>query len=321
MTMNELPYITILSPAYNKGATIKRTFESLKAQTCFNFEWLIVNDGSTDNTQDIVDTFKTSLFPIRVIHKKNEGLNRTFNLGVRESKGYLVLRLDPDDYLLPTAIEQVIAHQQTLEDNPQLCAVCFLTQFSNNRIVGYHPYSVPTISNFIDYRIKDKAFGDRLEVVKRSVFIEYPMIEIENEKFCLESLMWNSIAEHYNALYIPTAIYVREYNEVSITSNLTNVLRNNPKGTMLTYSHYINVLRRKQSEGYKVQKDIIKNTINYYRFALSTKEKLSVIISKIPLSLTLLYFIPGLMLCCIDSLSPKFINKVLNKLRRNALNT
>ena len=86
MNMNELPYITILSPAYNKGATIERTFESLKAQTCFNFEWLIVNDGSTDNTQKIVDEFKTSLFPIRVIHKKNEGLNRTFNLGVRESK-------------------------------------------------------------------------------------------------------------------------------------------------------------------------------------------------------------------------------------------
>lgn len=319
--MDELPYITILSPAYNKGATIERTFESLKVQTCFNFEWLIVNDGSTDNTQKIVDEFKTSLFPIRVIHKKNEGLNRTFNLGVRESKGYLILRLDPDDYLLPTAIEQVMAHKQVLENNSQLCAVCFLTQFGNNRIVGYHPYSIPTISNFIDYRIKDKALGDRLEVVKRSVLIEYPMIEIENEKFCLESLMWNSIAEHYNALYIPTAIYVREYNEVSITSNLTNVLRNNPKGTMLTYSHYINVLRRKQSEGYKVQKDIIKNSINYYRFALSTKEKRSVIISKIPLSLTLLCFIPGVMLCCIDSLSPKFINKVLNKLRRNALNT
>ena len=54
--------ITVLSPAYNKGATIERTFESLKAQTCFDFEWLIVNDGSTDNTQNIVDTFKTSLF-------------------------------------------------------------------------------------------------------------------------------------------------------------------------------------------------------------------------------------------------------------------
>ena len=108
--MNKTPYITILSPAYNKGETITRTFESLKRQTCFDFEWLIVNDGSTDNTQSLIETFQTDLFIIRIINKNNEGLNRTFNLGVRESKGELVLRLDPDDYLVPTAIEQVMLY-------------------------------------------------------------------------------------------------------------------------------------------------------------------------------------------------------------------
>lgn len=319
--MNGTPYITVLSPAYNKGETIARTFESLQSQTCFDFEWLIVNDGSTDNTQTLIDSFQTDLFPIRIIHKENEGLNRTFNLGVKESKGYLVLRLDPDDYLVPTAIEQVRAYQQTLENDDTLCAVCFLTKFSNNHIVGYHPYQTPTISNFIDYRIKDKALGDRLEVVKRSVFLQFPMIEIENEKFCLESLMWNSIAEHYKALYIPSAIYVREYNEVSITSNLTNILRNNPKGTMLTYSHYIDILRKKQKEGYEVRKEIIKNAVNYYRFAFSTKERLSTIMRKVPLSLTAMAFIPGFMLYCVDSFAPKLVNSILNKLRGNSLNT
>lgn len=318
--MNKTPYITILSPAYNKGETITRTFESLKRQTCFDFEWLIVNDGSTDNTQSLIETFQTDLFIIRIINKNNEGLNRTFNLGVRESRGELVLRLDPDDYLVPTAIEQVMQYKPTIENNSKLCAVCFLTKFNNNNIVGFHPYDTPTISNFIDYRIKDKAKGDRLEVVKRSVFLEFPMIEIPNEKFCLESLMWNHIAEHYDALYIPSAIYVREYNAQSITSNLTKILRTNPKGTMLTYSHYVEILLKKQKEGYKVQNEIIKNTINYFRFALSTKEKLSYIIRQIPICLNLLCFIPGFILYCIDNLNPKIINNTINKLRGNSLN-
>lgn len=318
--MNKTPYITILSPAYNKGKTIARTFESLKKQTCFNFEWLIINDGSTDNTLSLLKTFQTDLFTIRIINKKNEGLNRTFNLGVRESKGELVLRLDPDDYLIPTAIEQVIQYRETLENNSKLCAVCFLTKFSNGNIVGFHPYKTSTISNFIDYRIKDKAKGDRLEVVKRSVFLEFPMIEIPNEKFCLESLMWNRISEHYDALYIPSAIYVREYNDESITSNLTEILRNNPKGTMITYSNHVEVLLKKQKEGYQVRNEVIKNAINYFRFSFSTQEKLSRIISRIPFFLSLLCFIPGLTLYLIDNLNPKIINDTINKLRGNSLN-
>ena len=72
--MNKTPYITILSPAYNKGETITRTFESLKRQTCFDFEWLIVNDGSTDNTQSLIETFQTSKTITSKIHSTHSDL-------------------------------------------------------------------------------------------------------------------------------------------------------------------------------------------------------------------------------------------------------
>ena len=101
------PYITVLTPAYNKGDTIERTFKSLLLQTCFDFEWLIINDGSTDNTDEIVKGFNTEKFLIHYISKENEGVGRTFNEGVQLAKGDLIFRLDPDDYLSRNAIEQI----------------------------------------------------------------------------------------------------------------------------------------------------------------------------------------------------------------------
>ena len=104
--------ITILTPAYNKGKTIERTYQSLLNQTVFDFEWVLINDGSTDDTLDIIKTFQTDKFPIRFTDKQNEGLNRTFNLGVKQAHGDLILRLDPDDYLTEDAVEKVLQYKK-----------------------------------------------------------------------------------------------------------------------------------------------------------------------------------------------------------------
>lgn len=315
--MNNVPTITVLTPAYNKGKTIKRTFESLLNQTCFDFEWVLINDGSTDNTLEVINGFQTDKFPIRFTNKQNEGLNRTYNLGVRLAEGKLIFRLDPDDYLVEDAIESVIQYTQLLDSDDQLCSVAFLTKYSNGKIVGTHPYTEPKRSNFIDYRILDKGRGDRIEVVKREVLLQYPMPEIEGEKFCLESVMQQNIAEEYDALYIPKAIYIREYNEASITSNLVRVFSQNPEGTLLTYSQSVNILVRKQKEGYPVRKEIFKTGINYFRFCLYSKEKMKDIFKKVPKFICFECFVPGMLLYGIDQLNPNWVYNSLFWVRKN----
>lgn len=312
--MEEKRLLTILTPAYNKAATFQRTFDSLLRQTCHDFEWVIVNDGSTDGTKEIIDTFHTDLFPVIVKHKENEGLCKTWNIGVRMATGQLVLRLDPDDYLVDDAVEKVYLYSH-LADSPQVCGIVFLTKFDNGEIVGYHPYKGIVKTNFIDYRLKDNALGDRLEICKRSAFMEFPMPEIDGEKFCLESVMWQHMAEKYDACYIPFPIYVREYNDASITSNLTKVLRANPQGTRLAYAQYIKVLTKAKERNLPVTNLLVRNGINYFRFALSSPKTRAGIFREIPSWVSWLTFVPGCILFMIDSLFPNLVYNVLNRLR------
>ena len=312
--------VTILSPAYNKGKTIRRTFESLLHQTNYQFEWVIVNDGSTDDTQDIISTFHTDKFPIRIFNKENEGLNRTWNKGVKLSRGELIMRVDPDDFITNDAIEQVLKYKPLLDKDEKLCSVVFLTKFSNGKIVGTTPIKTVHRSNFIDYRLVEKAKGDRMEIVKKKIFEENPMPEIEGEKFCLESVMWQNIATHYDALYVPYPIYVREYNEVSITSNLTHVMRSNPKGALLTYSKYIRILLLKKKKGVKVWHELMTNGINYFRYGFCANTSLLRIVKNVPAFITLLFFLPGFIFFVVDTVSPNLVNKLLNIIRGNQLN-
>lgn len=304
-------YITVLSPAYNKEKTIRRSFQSLLKQKCFDFEWLIVNDGSLDNTLDIAKSFNTVLFPIRIINKQNEGLNRTFNRGVKEARGQYILRLDPDDYLTEDAIVCVSNFLKMIKDNDEdICGCAFLTKYDTGNIVGTHPFDNIFKTNFFDYRYKYRAKGDRCEVVKKSVLERFPMPEIEGEKFCRESYMWNCIAQHYSAYYIPRVIYVREYGDSSISANSVRVYSKNPNGMMLCNSQNVSLLLKRNDEKFHLL-DIMRSGINYYRFGLYSRKHFLEIFRGLPILVSLASFLPGLLFYIIDKCNPLFINRLI----------
>ena len=100
--------ITVFTPTYNRGYTLENLFNSLLVQTNKNFEWLIVDDGSTDNTEDLVNRFKdVSSFKIRYIKKKNGGKHTAINCGVNLAEGFLFFIVDSDDQLTKDAIENL----------------------------------------------------------------------------------------------------------------------------------------------------------------------------------------------------------------------
>ena len=309
--------ITVLSPVYNKGRTIQRSYESLLRQTCYDFEWLLINDGSTDNSAEIIKTFHTDKFKIRFVDKENEGLNRTFNLGVKLAKGDLIFRFDTDDYLTDDAIEKVLKYKYLIDDDPMLCSIAFLTKYSNGNIIGYHPYKDIHRSNFTDYRYLDKGKGDRKEVVKRTVFLEFPMLEIDGEKFCSESVMWQRIAAHYDALYIPEAIYVKEYGGDSISANHARIYSKNPVGISLGFVQSIGILMDRKKKGYPVMKELIKTGINYFRYSPFYKESFLKVFKRIPLGVSLACVVPGYICYFVDKLFPSLIYRLLKIIRKD----
>lgn len=295
--------LTIYTPCYNKGKTISRTFNSLLSQTCYDFEWIIINDGSTDDSLNIIQSFNTSKFPIRKINKINEGLSSVMNLATQTAMGDFILRVDGDDWLNSNAVETIHSKLNEYDMNDKsLGGIVFLTEYENGEICGYHPFKDEFKCNFWDYREKYKATGDRAEVFKTKCFKEFPMPSFPNEHFISERYVWNHFSDKYDVIYYNTIIYKREYNEDSITNNWPQIGIKNPKGMQLDLSDY---LQRKIS----IQ-NRIKSSINYFRYSLHSKYGIIKLIKDIPISSTILGIIPGLLLYAIECHNIEFIKKV-----------
>lgn len=97
--------LTIFTPTFNRAHTLPRLYESLLNQTDYNFEWLIVDDGSSDDTSNLIETFKDEKFPIRYIYQNNGGKHIASNVGLKAAKGDIFVVLDSDDWFYPNAVQ------------------------------------------------------------------------------------------------------------------------------------------------------------------------------------------------------------------------
>lgn len=301
--------LTIYTPCYNKGTTIQRTFDSLLQQSCHDFEWIVVNDGSTDNSKVLIDSFITDLFPINKIHKENEGLSSAMNIAVENATGQFVLRLDSDDFLKPDAVETILHYikNDKAVNDPRVGALVFLTCYEDDTLVGTHPFANVTRCNFWDYRQKYKAVGDRAEVFKTDYFRKFPMPQFPNEKFCMESYVWNHFSDHYDAIYYPQKIYVREYLLNSITMLGAKMNINNPKGTQLCLKDYL--IRRLNFVFYFIC------AVRYWRFCPHTHYPLKKLITDIPITATLVGWPLGTILYFLDKFDDKLVAKAKHFLK------
>lgn len=287
--------VTVFTPVYNRAHSISKVYESLLCQTNKDFEWLIINDGSTDDSDKIIDNFINShdnTFPIRYYKKENEGLMRTINKATELANGEFFCRLDSDDYALPNLVELIVGNAHYVRDNKTLCSIVFLSQKQTGEINGFHPFNKPTISNFGEYRDKYNATGDRSEVIKTSIYRKYKFPEIPGEKFISEGVVWFRMAEKYNAMYIPEPIYVKEEVPDSITANVYWTLKQSCKGSALFYKQIINT--RSFSFKYRAI-----NAIKYYRYAFYAKSN---IFKGIPLPMILIGLPLGLLVMCYDKI-------------------
>ena len=262
--------ITVFTPLYNREKTIYKVYESLCKQSCWDFEWLVINDGSSDGSGVIMENILKDHhcpFHITYLSKENEGLMRTINKAIDLSRGILLFRLDSDDFALPEAIQTVLMNYRLIKEDDSICSITFLSEKYNGKINGFHPFKEVRISNFSAYRDKYKATGDRAEVMKVDVFRKFKFPEIEGEKFCPEGLIWNRIARQYDTVYIPKPIYVKGDCDDSITSNVYQYLKCNSRGTSLYYKEI--ALNTNFSYRYRVV-----NAIKYYRYAVFAGESI-----------------------------------------------
>ena len=252
--------ITILTPTFNRAHLLPRLFESLTHQTDFDFEWLVIDDGSTDGTSDLFagKTFLSAPFPIRYYRQENGGKHRALNAGVKQANGDFIFIADSDDWLLPQSVAIVEQHTSAIADDNTFAGVAGLDVFDDERIVGTGLPQDIIDCNAMDIRYRYHVDGDLKEVFKTTVLQEFPFPEIQDERFCPEQLVWFRIAQKYKLRYFNTPIYVAEYQPNGITASIIRVRMLAPQATCMMYAEML---------AYKIPfREKIKAAINFWRF-------------------------------------------------------
>ena len=228
--------ITVFTPTYNRGYTLENLFNSLLVQTNKNFEWLIVDDGSTDNTEDLVNRFKdVSSFKIRYIKKKNGGKHTAINCGVNLAEGFLFFIVDSDDQLTKDAIEKLYKWEQSLEKKKDFAGIS-----GNKGDVLGNLLGSTFKGNYIDAtnieRRENNILGDKAEAYYTSVLKKFPFPEIEGENFMTEAIVWDKIAASgLKIRWFNDIIYIVEQREDGLIAQGNSRYANNPKG----YAMYV----------------------------------------------------------------------------------
>lgn len=225
--------VTIITPTYNRADKLPHLYESLKKQTNQNFEWLVIDDGSTDNTAQVVDGFsKDSNFEISYFAKNNGGKHTALNIGIKEIKTELTIIVDSDDSLLPDAVEEITQIHNRYKENSNIATYTFLRCYSNGKpIISLETEEL--VANYISYRIKGNRPGDMAEVFKTDVLKANPFPEFLGERFLSEDVVWIEIGKKYDSVFINKPIYECEYLEGGLTANDKLVKFASPLGSML----------------------------------------------------------------------------------------
>ena len=213
--------ITVLTPTFNREGVLRSLWDSLQKQTVKDFEWLVVDDGSTDGTKNLITQLQEkSDFPIRYIYKNNGGKHTALNVGIQTICSELIFIVDSDDCVTDDAVESILKIHKKYRSQNNICGYAFLRAFPDGKVNGKKFDVDEKIGSYIDVRVNgDDTGADKAEVFKTHCLKEFPFPEYPNEKFLGEDLVWVRMARKYEMVHINKAIYVGNYLEDGLTNN------------------------------------------------------------------------------------------------------
>ena len=213
--------ITVLTPTFNRGGGLQSLWDSLQKQTVKEFEWLVVDDGSTDGTKNLITKLQEkSDFPIRYIYKSNGGKHTALNVGIQTICSELTFIVDSDDCVTDDAVESILKIHKKYRSQNNICGYAFLRAFPDGKVNGKKFDVNEKIGSYIDVRVNGDVTGaDKAEVFKTHCLKEFPFPEYPNEKVLGEDLVWVRMARKYEMVHINKAIYVGNYLEDGLTNN------------------------------------------------------------------------------------------------------
>lgn len=260
--------ITIITPTYNRAKKLCKLYNSLKNQTNKEFIWLIIDDGSTDNTEDITNQFiSENRIKIEYYKKQNGGKHTALNIGIKKIQTDLTFIVDSDDWLEENAVEIINKYHKKYKYNNQICGYSFLRKYSNGTVNGKILDKNEVIDDYINIRINGKdTNSDKAEVWKTKCLKEYPFPEFKGEKFLGEDIVWIQLALKYKMVFFNEAIYVSEYLEEGLTKNRRKNNIQSPNGCYFRSKKTLEICKLRKIDFKYYIKNLLQLQI-YGRFA------------------------------------------------------
>lgn len=211
--------LTILTPTHNRGKYLGDIFKVLQQQTNQNFEWMIVDDGSTDNTKEIVESFiESNKLRIRYFYKENGGKHTAVNYGLKYISTKLTVILDSDDTFTNDAVEVIEKIYSENKNEKNICGFTFLRQRKNGELFG-KAFPREGRYNFSEWRLSKISAGERCNVFYSEIMKQYPFSEYEGEKYIGESTMMIKMSYKYDMIGKNIVIGISDYLEGGLTDS------------------------------------------------------------------------------------------------------
>lgn len=277
--------ITVFTPTYNRKKELKKLYKSLLNQNTNDFEWLIVDDGSTDKTDEYIDKIKKeNKININYHYQPNGGKQSAYNSGLDYAKGDIFFCIDSDDILEDNVLNKIVEDFQIINEKEDVAGVMYLQRDINSKkIIGTEFPTDKEIYSYHDIYGKYHVTGDKLIVFKTKIAKDYHFPIIENEKFITEALIYNRISLKYSFLCRNLSFAYKEYLTDGYTSNYFNLVKRNPLGNRLYFM-----------EAYSIKKSLY-NIYGYILFSIYGKKSFKKIVQEHPAKLRIiLLYLPVL---------------------------
>jgi len=202
-TGNRNPTFTVFTATWNRAHALHGVYRSLEQQSFRDFEWVIVDDGSTDNTSELVEGWhKQASFPIRFYRQRHAGKHVAFNRGVKEARGHLFVSIDSDDVCVPRALERFWYHWQSISCPERYFGVAALAQDERGRLIGTRFPRKVLDSDASELRYRYKVVGDKWTAMRTDVLRAFPFPEVEGLLYIPGAIIWAEIAKHYKTRFV-----------------------------------------------------------------------------------------------------------------------
>lgn len=261
-----MPLFTVYTPTFNRAHTLHRVFDSLQAQTCRDFEWLVIDDGSTDDTPALMARYQNeAAFPLRYLPQPHRGAHHAHNLALREARGQVMIKLDSDDACVPEALARLQHHWESIPASRRdtFSGVTALCRDQNGHLVGTPFPADPLDCSAAELEYRHDVRGEKWGFLRLDVLRQFAFPEDVPGNFIPESYIWCQVSRQYKTRHINEELRIYWTDAPSLVHGPSNP-RTNAAGHRLMFQMVLDLESR---WFFTAPLRLLRAAVQYSRFA------------------------------------------------------